>query len=95
MPGFDALVRLRPEPGAVPEPFTRLDSLSNESHHAQPDVLPNGRAILFTVVYARATGSTQSIAVADLATGAHKVLVPGYFARYAPGICFSWVWTEG
>jgi len=83
LPAFSGLVRLRPEPGAVPHPFTELDPINRESDHKYPDVLPSGDGVLFTVDHASVTGSTKSIGLADLETGSHKLLVEGIYARYA------------
>ena len=83
LPAFSGLVRLRPEPGAVPRLFTRLDATNGETDHHYPDVLPSGEGVLFTVDHASVTGSTKSIGVADLETGSHKLLVEGLYARYA------------
>jgi len=86
--GESALVRVAPNPGAVPRWFTVLDTASGEIHHSWPDALPNGRGVLFTVAYApkntAAARTNYAIAVADVPTGKHRVLVnDAVFARYA------------
>jgi len=75
------LMRVRATAGSVPEPFTRLDSTSNESGHANPESLPSGEGVLFVV---RIGGyDTWEIAVADVKTGTHRRLTRGVYARYA------------
>src|SRR6266576_2875069 len=44
-----SLVRVEARPGAVPRWFTTLDTASGEFDHTWPDVLPNGKGVLFTV----------------------------------------------
>ena len=66
------------------EPFTVLDTAQSETAHTWPQVLPNGRGVLFTVFHQPLADISQyDIAVADLETGEHEVLVRGVFARYA------------
>src|SRR5213592_4719649 len=43
-----SLVRVEARPGAVPRWFTTLDTAGREVHHSWPDVLPNGKGVLFT-----------------------------------------------
>ena len=46
--------------------------------HYWPDVLPSGRAVLFTIVRAvTETGETSDLAVLDLETGEQRVLLQG------------------
>lgn len=52
-------------------------------NHALPEVLPGGRAVLFTIVPVASPESAQ-IAVLDLSTGEYRVLLPGAHPRYAP-----------
>ncbi|MFT5431312.1 MAG: DNA-binding SARP family transcriptional activator, partial [Myxococcota bacterium] len=88
--GFGGLVRLPPEPGAIPQAFTQLNASVGESNHVWPEALPDGAGILFTALraglgrnHAGVAGSGPSIAVADLQTGEHHAVVEGIFARYA------------
>ncbi len=86
--GFERLLRVEAKPNAVPKWFTTLDTASGEFDHLWPDVLPNGKGVLFTVA-SRVKNSTldllsYSIAVADIPSGKHRVLVNNAkFARYA------------
>ena len=71
-----------PGGGGEPEELTTVDGEGGGVNHGWPEVLPGGRAVLFTILTTDL--DTAQIAVADLATGAHRVLVPGGHApRYA------------
>ena len=73
-----------PETSGEVEQFTVLDTAQSETGHNWPQALPNGRGVLFTVTHQPyADDSQYDIAVADLETGEHEVLVRGVFARYA------------
>ena len=75
------LLRVEAKPGASPHAFTMLDSASGETDHAWPDVLPNGKGVICTVVFsateAAKRGSMYSIAVAELPSGKHRILLDG------------------
>jgi dipeptidyl aminopeptidase/acylaminoacyl peptidase len=55
--------------------LTTPDPKQGESDHLNPESLPDGRTILFTIV--SNTGAPPRIALLDLATGDRKVLVTG------------------
>src|SRR6184192_881488 len=81
------LVRVEAKPGARPRWFTTLDTTRGEIDHAWPDVLPNGKGVLFTVRYRGKNGArgriSLSIAVADIPSGKHRVIVDdAMYARY-------------
>ncbi len=87
------LVRV-PAGGGVPEPVTTLDTAKGENNHGWPEALPNGKGMLFTVAYG--TGPTEfDIAVVDLATGMHRVLVRGVAAKYATSGHLVYVTADG
>src|SRR2546421_7131952 len=44
------LLRVEAKPGARPSWFTVLDTASGEFDHTWPDVLPNGKGVLFTAL---------------------------------------------
>jgi serine/threonine-protein kinase len=93
--GFDALVRVEAKPGAVPRWFTVLDTATGESDHTWPDVLPNGKGVLFTVTFngknivntyqgPNRGKISHAIAVAEIPSGKHRVIVnDAMYARYA------------
>jgi DNA-binding SARP family transcriptional activator len=81
------LVRVEATPGAGPRWFTTLDIATAEGDHAWPDVLPNGKGVLFTVRFLGKNGAkgriSYAIAVADIPSGKHRVIVnDAVYARY-------------
>src|SRR6058998_1462765 len=81
------LLRVEAKPGARPRWFTTLDTTRGEIDHAWPDVLPNGKGVLFTVRFRGKGGArgriSLSIAVADIPSGKHRVIVDdAMYARY-------------
>jgi serine/threonine protein kinase/Tol biopolymer transport system component len=79
------LYRVRAGGGPV-ESISSLNSTDKERSHRWPDVLPGGKAILFSVAYEIGNPlDDASIAVLDLSTGKHKTLIKGgAFPRYVP-----------
>ena len=82
------LLRVEAKPGALPQAFTTLDTASGETDHTWPDVLPNGKGVICTVVFsavkAGQRGSISSIAVAELPSGRHRILIDGaIYALYS------------
>ena len=72
-----------PDGGGEPRVLTRPDPAKNELDHLWPEVLPGGRAVLFTIRPARS--GTDNVAILDLQTGAQKVVVQnGSDAHYVP-----------
>jgi serine/threonine protein kinase/Tol biopolymer transport system component len=87
--GAAALLKVEARAGALPKWFTTLDSATGETDHIWPDVLPNGKGVLFTVVYGGRSDATGrrplSVAVAEVPSGKHRILLNGAtFARYSP-----------
>ena len=73
-----------PASGGDLEPVTSLDTLRAELSHAWPAVLPSGRGVLFRISRERLYDpETMDIAVADLRTGEHRVLLQGVMALWA------------
>jgi serine/threonine-protein kinase len=66
--------------GGQPEPVTRLDAARGHLSHAWPDLLPDGRTLLFTVN----TAEGHHLAVTTLDDGAATLLTPGRQPRYLP-----------
>ncbi len=82
-----------PAGGGKPERVTTPDTAKGELQHLYPDVLPNGRGVLFTA--RRGREAESDIAVVDLTTGVHRVLVRGVRARYAASGHLVYVTTDG
>jgi serine/threonine protein kinase/Tol biopolymer transport system component len=95
--GIGPLMRVR-ETGGAAASVGRLDSTRGELQHAWPDALPNGKGLIMTVSHGGpgAGGSeADEIAVLDLATGTHRVLVRGVFARYVRSGHLAYVTADG
>jgi serine/threonine-protein kinase len=77
---------LLPPDGGAPSTVTTPDPARGEVSHRWPDVLPDGRHVLFTVKHVdTSTFDDADIALLDLDSGTWKTLVKGgTFARYAP-----------
>jgi eukaryotic-like serine/threonine-protein kinase len=72
-----------PAAGGSPQPLTAIDRDSGEGAHTNPEFLPGGQSILFTI-WADSADSSR-LAVLDLKTGAYRVVVNGgYAGRYVP-----------
>ena len=86
--GPEPLIRVEAKQAAVPKWFTVLDTARGEIDHTWPDVLPNGKGVLFTDTFSAKSGQREksvfSIAVAEIPSGKHRVIVnDGMYARYA------------
>lgn len=67
----------------IPQSLTTLDKENSETSHRYPQILPGGKAVLFTA--RRESGTDDSrIAVCSLDTGEHRILFDetGFDARY-------------
>ncbi|MFY9530333.1 MAG: protein kinase [Candidatus Acidiferrales bacterium] len=70
--------------GGTPTPLTALDRKKGELSHRWPEILPGGKAVLFTT-WTGATFDDARIGVLLLETGEQRVLVEGgTYARYVP-----------
>jgi Tol biopolymer transport system component len=65
-----------PSSGGDPKTITVPDAKAGEIDHVWPEVLPGGRAVLFTVMSGNGVANAQ-IAAVDLQTGARKNLLRG------------------
>jgi serine/threonine protein kinase/Tol biopolymer transport system component len=63
--------------GGTPEVLTRPDRALGEAAHVFPEILPDGRAVLFTIASQTGGLNGAQVAVRDLRTGAQKVLLRG------------------
>ncbi|HET9362590.1 MAG TPA: protein kinase, partial [Vicinamibacterales bacterium] len=64
--------------------LTRLNVSAGERAHLWPQLLPSNRAVLFTVWTAAPTWDESLLAVADLETGMHRIVLRGgAFGRYS------------
>jgi serine/threonine-protein kinase len=66
--------------------LTRPDRAQNEADHFWPEMLPGGRAVLFTITSLTGGLDAAQVAVLDLQTGARRTLVRGgSHAHYVSG----------
>ena len=63
--------------GGTPEVLTRSDHAQGEADHVWPEILPGGRAVLFTITSQTGGLDAAQVAVRDLRTGAQRILVHG------------------
>ncbi len=66
--------------GGEPQPLTTLDEQRGDRFHSDPEVLPGGRAVLFTL----GLPDVRRLAVASLESGEVEVLGDGSSGRYVP-----------
>jgi serine/threonine-protein kinase len=78
-----------PDTGGEPKDFTKLDAAANEASHRLPHFLPDGSAVLFTVLrYTTVTPDWKraQVWVKSLKTGEQKLLIEDAIdARYVDG----------
>jgi eukaryotic-like serine/threonine-protein kinase len=78
--------------GGAPELVTHLDSGRNQVTHRWPQLLPSGRAILFTASADNNNFEHSTIEVAPLDSGKPELLVANAaFGRYLPGGYLAYV----
>jgi len=63
--------------GGTLEVLTRPDHAQGEADHLWPEIVPGGRAVLFTITSQTGGLETAQVAVRDLRTGTQKVLLRG------------------
>jgi Tol biopolymer transport system component len=81
----DGIARVR-ETGGAPEVVTRADSAEGELWHFQPEALPNGKGLLFTVSRRfRGLDGEWWIGASEIGSGRHRRLVQGRLPRFADG----------
>ena len=66
-----------PATGGEPSVLTKPDRERGEGDHYWPEFLPDGSAVLFTIIPANGAIENAQIAVLDLRTGRSKVLING------------------
>jgi Tol biopolymer transport system component/predicted Ser/Thr protein kinase len=74
-----------PAAGGTPKPLTIPDRKAGEYGHLWPQILPGGRAVLYTIWTGVGGIDRARIAVLSLENGKQKVLIEGgTYARYVP-----------
>jgi serine/threonine-protein kinase len=66
-----------PAAGGEATVLTRPNRAAGEADHLWPDILPDGRSVLFTITALTGRPDQSQIAVLDLRTGAQTVLIRG------------------
>ena len=71
--------------GGTPQPLTTLDKQAGETTHRWPQVLPGGKAVLFTTSTTGGNFESGDIVVYSMASGQRKTAHRGgFYARYLP-----------
>jgi serine/threonine-protein kinase len=69
--------------------LTRPDRAQGEGDHVWPELLPGGRAVLFTIAAVTFNRNAAQVAVLDLQTGMHKIILrggtPAHYVPSGPG----------
>jgi hypothetical protein len=82
-PGWNAaLYSVSADGGGKPRAVSTIDGANGELSHWWPQLLPDQKSVLFTIWTAAAGINDARIGVLDPATGRHRVIGPGAFARY-------------
>jgi serine/threonine-protein kinase len=82
--GMAALLRVS-DRGGEPKPMTKLDPQKGEFTHRWPQILPSGRAAIFTIHRATGNYDNARIGVLMLESGERRTLLEGATqARYVP-----------
>jgi serine/threonine-protein kinase len=97
--GYTSLLRVEAKARSRPRWFTTLDTAAGEVNHSWPDVLPNGKGVLFVVTFTGTNGINDSlsyaIAVADIPSGKHRVIVnDAKYARYVTSGYLVYITTK-
>ena len=92
--GTNGLRRVRAAGGAAVELVSTVDTASGESDHIRPSALPGGEGVIFILLRGASLEATD-IAVLDMRTGEHRVLVRGVGARYAASGHLVYVTADG
>jgi Tol biopolymer transport system component len=84
-PGVAAALFKVSSAGGTPQPLTTLDKQTGESTQRWPQVLPGGKAVLFTSSNRQGYYEDSDIVVYSIASGQRKTLQRGgFYARYLP-----------
>ena len=90
--GGDVGLKRIPEFGGTVEQLTTVDTESGESNHTFPDILPNGKGLIFRI---ERRGQDTDIAVLDLSSREYRVLLRGAYARYSASGHLIYVTSDG
>jgi Tol biopolymer transport system component len=78
--------------GGEPQVLTTLGPDTGETNHNWPQVLPDGKTVIFTSHVDSDSGSSRNIEAVSLETGERRLLMKdGTYARYVPTGCLVFV----
>jgi predicted Ser/Thr protein kinase len=84
-PGWNSgLVSVSADGGGKPAAISTVDTANGELGHWWPELLPDGKTVLFTIWMAATGINDARLGLLDLTTGKHRVLMPGSAAKYLP-----------
>ena len=91
-PVWASPLRIARSPGDNPVDLTRFDASNGEGAHVHPQLLPGEKAVLFTVWTGAPSWDESLLAVAEVETGDHRIVLRGGAAgRYvASGHLVFW-----
>lgn len=93
--GSTTIMRV-PESGGDPESVTHVDEDKGEAFHVWPVPLPDGKGLLFTVVYnPNADVEKYNVAAQEQGSTEHQTLVRGVMARYTRSGHLVYVTSDG
>jgi len=92
--GVTGLMRVSARGGSPPAAVTTVDTAKGESDHVWPHALPGSKGVLFTVLHGGDMANAD-IAVVDLESGLHRVLVRSTMAKYAASGHLIYVTSDG
>jgi eukaryotic-like serine/threonine-protein kinase len=84
-PAWGAGLSMVSADGGRPEVLTTPDKSKNEKGHWWPQLLPDGRRVLFTIWMSGIGINDAKVAVLDLDTRTYRILFAGAMARYTSG----------
>ncbi|HEU4723077.1 MAG TPA: hypothetical protein VFS59_17070, partial [Gemmatimonadaceae bacterium] len=90
--GTEVLGRAEARAGAPSRPFTTVDTAAGELTHLHPEVLPDADAVLFQAAF---RDGRRMIAIADVASGKHTLLLDGVRARFSRSGHLLYTTTDG
>jgi Tol biopolymer transport system component len=98
VPSFQTGLMRVPAAGGTPQVFNRVDTSQGARSYRWPEILPTGKAVLFSIVAAQDIGFwlESKIAVERLDTHERKILpITGTYPRYSPSGHLLYMREEG
>ena len=81
----DQALQRVPAAGGAPVPFAVLDTSRHERDHHNPEVLPGGKAVIFTIHEVQDGRNVFRVGIQALSSDRHRVVIDqGFDAHYVP-----------